>query len=258
APPPPGARPGGPAAPAVRAPPGPARARAQDVLLAAVAQAVAEWTGEREVVLDVETHGRADLFPEVDLSRTVGWFTAVHPVTVAPDRSPGEAGEVGEARETGETGEAGPAATYRTVRALLAGLPAEGLGHGLLRHAASDPAVRARLAARPPATVNVNYLGRAGRLVGGGAPAEGRVLTPLPLAGTGDRGPDNPRPYPLEVSALLIDDRLLVRVRHNAVAHPQTDVQRLLDRVLTGLTAIVSTLATVPAADRAHPLAGGQ
>ncbi|MEU8514568.1 condensation domain-containing protein [Kitasatospora sp. NPDC048722] len=218
------------------------RDRAQDVLLAAVAQAVAEWTGEREVVLDVETHGRADLFPDVDLSRTVGWFTAVHPVTVAPDRS---------------AGEAGPAATYRTVRALLDGLPAEGLGHGLLRHAASDPAVRDRLAAGPPATVNVNYLGRAGRLVGGG-PTEGRALTPLPLAGTGDRGPDNARPYPLEVSALLIDDRLLVRVRHNAVVHPPTEVQRLLDRVLTGLTAIVSTLATVPAADRAHQLAGGQ
>ncbi|MEE1784458.1 condensation domain-containing protein [Streptomyces sp. SP17BM10] len=219
------------------------RDRAQDVLLAAVAQAVAEWTGEREVVLDVETHGRAELFPDVDLSRTVGWFTAVHPVTVAPDRS---------------AGEAGPAATYRTVRALLDALPAEGLGHGLLRYAASDPAVRDRLAARPPATVNVNYLGRAGRLVGGGAPAEGRALTPLPLAGTGDRGPGNPRPYPLEVSALLIDDRLLVRVRHNAAAHPPADVRRLLDRVLTGLTAIVSTLATVPAADRAHPLAGGQ
>ncbi|HEX8852917.1 MAG TPA: amino acid adenylation domain-containing protein, partial [Pyrinomonadaceae bacterium] len=51
-----------------------------EVLLAALAQTFKNWTGKRRLLVDVEGHGREDLFPDVDLSRTVGWFTAIYPV----------------------------------------------------------------------------------------------------------------------------------------------------------------------------------
>ncbi|MFD0395643.1 condensation domain-containing protein [Streptomyces nogalater] len=62
------------------------RTRVNDVLLAALALALARWTGRDRVRLDLEGHGREDLLDGVDLTRTVGWFTTVHPVALdVPD-----------------------------------------------------------------------------------------------------------------------------------------------------------------------------
>ncbi|WP_217129004.1 hypothetical protein, partial [Streptomyces sp. AC558_RSS880] len=57
-----------------------------DVLLGALALAVRQWREARGVdadggvLVDLEGHGRDTDRPDVDLSRTVGWFTRVHPV----------------------------------------------------------------------------------------------------------------------------------------------------------------------------------
>ena len=64
--------------------------RINDALLAALAAAFTRWTGRPSLRLDLESHGRDG---EVDLSRTVGWFTALVPVELdlAGARGPGEA-----------------------------------------------------------------------------------------------------------------------------------------------------------------------
>jgi hypothetical protein len=57
-----------------------------DVLLSALVVAIADWCRRRgrgagsAVLLDLEGHGREEVFAEVDLSRTVGWFTSLFPV----------------------------------------------------------------------------------------------------------------------------------------------------------------------------------
>ena len=57
----------------------------QDILLIAYALAWTEFlgTGDTPIGIDVEGHGRHDdLAPDVDLSRTVGWFTTKYPVAL--------------------------------------------------------------------------------------------------------------------------------------------------------------------------------
>src|SRR5271156_873338 len=57
----------------------------QDILLIAFGLAVAEFlgTGGAPIGIDVEGHGRQEeLAADVDLSRTVGWFTAIYPVSL--------------------------------------------------------------------------------------------------------------------------------------------------------------------------------
>ncbi|MEB3984440.1 condensation domain-containing protein, partial [Mycobacterium sp. 663a-19] len=58
----------------------------QDILLIGLALAVAEWlgTGDAAIGIEVEGHGRhEELAGELDLSRTVGWFTTKYPVSLA-------------------------------------------------------------------------------------------------------------------------------------------------------------------------------
>ncbi len=51
----------------------------RDAMLAALVLALAPWSGDRPLWVDVEGHGRG-AFPDLDTSRTVGWFTARVPV----------------------------------------------------------------------------------------------------------------------------------------------------------------------------------
>src|SRR5262245_63505825 len=56
------------------------------VLLTGLALALAQWCRRRSrgagagVVVDVEGHGREEVWSDIDLSRTVGWFTRLYPV----------------------------------------------------------------------------------------------------------------------------------------------------------------------------------
>ncbi|HWK88466.1 MAG TPA: amino acid adenylation domain-containing protein, partial [Longimicrobium sp.] len=64
-----------------------------DALLAALARTFRRWTDSPALRIDLEAHGREDLFEDVDLSRTVGWFTAIYPLRldVGAAEGPGEA-----------------------------------------------------------------------------------------------------------------------------------------------------------------------
>ena len=60
--------------------PGIYRTQVNDVLLAALGQTLASWTGHDQVLIDCEGHGReTDLISGTDLSRTIGWFTTIYP-----------------------------------------------------------------------------------------------------------------------------------------------------------------------------------
>lgn len=64
-----------------------------DVLLTALVQGVAPWTGRSALLLELEHHGREDFEGALNLSRTVGWFTAIAPIQLAlpSTASPGAA-----------------------------------------------------------------------------------------------------------------------------------------------------------------------
>ncbi len=118
-----------------------------DVLLAALAAAVDDWRGSPGgVLLDVEGHGREEhVVAGAELSRTIGWFTSVHPVHA----------------DVGLADLADPAAAARAVAAVAAHraeAPDGGIGFGLLRHL--HPTAGPVLAALPAPQLEVNYLGR--------------------------------------------------------------------------------------------------
>lgn len=54
-----------------------------DLLLGAFGMAVKKWTGQDELAIGLESHGRERLKNNIDIDRTVGWFTAVYPYIVA-------------------------------------------------------------------------------------------------------------------------------------------------------------------------------
>ncbi|MCB9417790.1 MAG: amino acid adenylation domain-containing protein, partial [Mycolicibacterium sp.] len=122
----------------------------QDILLIAFGLAFKEFLGtDAPIGIDVEGHGRAEelVADEVDLSRTVGWFTAKYPVALS-------LGEI--SWEQVVAGEAPLGAVIKDAKEQLRALP-DGVTYGLLRYLNPDVA----LDAADPA-IGFNYLGRLG------------------------------------------------------------------------------------------------
>ncbi|THC44765.1 non-ribosomal peptide synthetase [Streptomyces sp. A1499] len=174
------------------------RSSIQDVLLTALGLAVRRWRsrpggpaapGEGAVVLDVESHGRHEhLADGADLSRTVGWFTSVHPVRLDAPALPW--------RHITRGGDELAAAVVRTGECLRA-VPDNGLGFGLLRYL--DPRTAPQLAALPAPQLLFNYLGR--------VPVTDEERPWLPLRDDTAPGTSGLRPlsHPLEVNAITQD-----------------------------------------------------
>ncbi len=185
----------------------PAKYRTQinDALLAALAQALAGWTGATALRVDLEGHGREPLFDDVDLSRTVGWFTTQFPVVVDP----------------GETGEAGRA--LAAVKEQLRRVPGRGIGYGLLRWLADDPTAERALRAAPPAEISFNYLGQ----LDGSAVAGGSRFRPAPERPGPLRSPRSHRTHLLEVSGLVAGGCLRMTLEYSANLHRRATLERL-------------------------------
>ena len=124
--------------------------RVQDILLIAFGLATARLLGNTgtPIGIDVEGHGRHDeLSTNVDLSRTVGWFTAKYPVALS-------VGGLDWAQVV--AGEAALGAAIKDAKEQLRALP-DGLTYGLLRYANGD----LDLEGCDP-EIAFNYLGRLG------------------------------------------------------------------------------------------------
>ncbi|MCX4587513.1 non-ribosomal peptide synthetase [Streptomyces sp. NBC_01481] len=171
-----------------------------DVLLTALALAVAQWRrgharGRHTALLvDVEGHGREEIVEGTDLSRTVGWFTSLYPVRVDPGPLVWE-----------EVVDGGPALgqALKRVKEQLRSLPDRGMGFGLLRHL--NPETGQQLAGRAVPQLGFNYLGRfpsAGTPVVPGNPAW-RVASETGLLSGAD--PATALAHGLEVNSMVRD-----------------------------------------------------
>ena len=115
------------------------RTQVNDLLLTALARVLSRWSGQHAALIQLEGHGREDLFDGVDLSRTVGWFTSLFPVRLQAD------GELSSA--------------IKSVKEQLRAVPDKGLGYGLLRYLGT-PESREALAGLVPPRITFNYLGQ--------------------------------------------------------------------------------------------------
>ncbi len=202
-----------------------------DLLLAALAQSLSQWTGASHLLIDVESHGRADLFAEqgtgksengefpadVDLSRTVGWFTTVYPLLLELGRSLATPGDL-----------------LKAVKEQCRRTPQQGIGFGLLRHLA-PPAVGDALRNLPQAQVSFNYLGQLDHVL----PETGSIRQATESSGP-NQGPQNRRPYLIDLLARVQDGQLQVAWLYSTALYEQATIMQLAETYQQALQATIA------------------
>jgi non-ribosomal peptide synthase protein (TIGR01720 family) len=105
---------------------------------------LSRWTGQRTISINLEGHGREEIFDDVDLSRTVGWFTSIFPVALNVE----------------DSGKPNWRNLIKSTRRQLRTIPANGFGFGALRYLGTQ-AVQEKLHSngRKP-WISFNYLGQ--------------------------------------------------------------------------------------------------
>ncbi|HEX6292064.1 MAG TPA: amino acid adenylation domain-containing protein, partial [Herpetosiphonaceae bacterium] len=186
-----------------------------DVLLTALVEALAPWTGERRLRLDLEGHGREDLFAEVDLARTVGWFTALYPVLL-------------DLRAV-----TAPGAALTTVKEALRAVPQRGLSYGLLRYLNTSEDTAA-LRTATPVEVRFNYLGQLT------PPSAGGLLRRTTTTLGPEVSAQTPRSHLLDVTGLVVDGALEMRWSYSRQVHEPSTIAALAEAYLQALRALIA------------------
>jgi amino acid adenylation domain-containing protein/non-ribosomal peptide synthase protein (TIGR01720 family) len=116
------------------------QASVEEVLLAALLETLWQWLGKKTLSIELEGHGRENLFADLDVSRTVGWFTTLFPLAV----------------------EANHEMALTAVKSALRNLPHRGLSYGVLRYLSGQSDLQQQLQAVEQRSTGIrfNYLGR--------------------------------------------------------------------------------------------------
>ncbi len=184
-----------------------------DLLLAALARALHHWSGSSSALVDLEGHGREPFAPDLDPSRTLGWFTTLYPVRLDLPEDPS------------------PAEAIKAVKEQLRAVPGHGLGYGLLAYADGEAEKRPRAQAE----ISFNYLGQFDQAL----PEE----SPFTLAAE-ERGPERD-PHGLRTHLIQIDGgvsagQLSLEWSFSREIHRAETIRALAEEYIAELSALIA------------------
>ncbi|CRM66399.1 non-ribosomal peptide synthetase [Pseudomonas sp. 58 R 12] len=190
------------------------RTQVNDLLLTALARMLCRWSGHASALIQLEGHGREALFDEVDLTRSVGWFTSAYPLRLTPQAGQGD--------------------SIKAIKEQLRAVPHKGVGYGVLRYLADDVCKRA-MAALPSAQITFNYLGQFDQSFGADA-----LFHPLDESAGLAHDPDAPLPNELSVDSQVYGGELVLRWTFSRERHDQQTIRELADAYLAELRSLVA------------------
>ncbi len=197
------------------------RTQVNDLLLTALARVVSRWSGQRAALIQLEGHGREELFDNVDLTRTVGWFTSLFPVRLQAD------GELADA--------------IKSIKEQLRAVPDKGIGHGLLRYLGPADA-RDALANLAAPRITFNYLGQFDRQFN-----ESALWVPATEGSGQAQDPEAPLANWLTVEGQVYGGELTLHWGFSHEMFETATIQRLADAYAAELKALIDHCCATPA-----------
>lgn len=188
-----------------------------DILVTALGLAMGEVFGLNKLVLTLEGHGRESIGGDEDITRTVGWFTTMYPVSLDMQHQKDMVRQLVEVKES------------------LHRVPNKGIGYGILRYLGNQP-----YNLKPE--IAFNYLGD----FGSGVKAEGGQQL---FAFSGDysgqvSSPLMPRSNVLEVNGMIVSGKISMSITYSHRQFQAASIEKLLLAYQHHLNKLIDKLST--------------
>ncbi|OYV15455.1 MAG: Amino acid adenylation domain protein, partial [Methylococcaceae bacterium NSP1-2] len=180
-----------------------------DLLLTALVQTLSEWSQHTKLLIDLEGHGREDLVGNLDVSRTVGWFTSLFPVLLTN-------------------------ASLPTIKEQLRAVPQKGMSYGWLRYL-NNTDIAQQLAALPTAQVMFNYLGQFDSALSANSP-----FMPLTDASGLNRDVHGLRTHEFEIVSHIANGQLQLTWRYSGERYYKATIAALMQAYQQNLIALIA------------------
>ena len=109
-----------------------------DILLSSLGLALKEWTRQNNILISTEGHGREPILDEMNISRTVGWFTSIYPIILDMNHSDDISYQI------------------RSIKENLRKIPHNGIGYGILKYLSKTGNFKSKITPE----ILFNYLGQ--------------------------------------------------------------------------------------------------
>lgn len=181
-----------------------------DLLLTSLGLSISHWSGLEHIPIHLEGHGREQIFQDMDISRTVGWFTSLYPVVL--HAQPGK--EISDYIKMTKEG--------------LRQIPDKGIGYGIARYLSGG------MPSKLNPEISFNYLGQFDQDL-----QQHRVQLSSYSCGS-DSSENQARPYVLNINGMITDGRLTLTISYSSKQYARETIKRLSETIQSRLRTIIT------------------
>ena len=193
------------------------RTQINDILLTALVQAIGDWTGKYSLCLSLEGHGRENIIEDIDLSRTVGWFTSIFPVHLILETS----------QDLGQS--------LKAIKEQLRAIPNRGIGYGILKYLTAKNDINQLSKPTSEPQISFNYLGQWDNSIN----QQGLFKFAQESVGL-STAPSNTLQHLIDINSQVVDGCLKSYWRYSSNHYQEETVQNVANSFISYLQKIIS------------------
>ncbi len=191
------------------------RTEINDILLTALGMGIKKTFGQDLAAIALEGHGREEILEEIDITRTVGWFTSVYPVLMDISYADDPGRQIKEIKET------------------LRQIPNKGIGYGILKYLTRQ-VNKKEIQFKLEPQISFNYLGQFD------ADVKQKSSFAIAKESTGNsQSLDNKRKYLLDAAGMIANNRLTMTISFNKTHFKPRTISALAHNLETQLKHII-------------------
>ncbi|WP_406620488.1 amino acid adenylation domain-containing protein [Bacillus atrophaeus] len=187
-----------------------------DLLLTGLGIAIHRWTGHEDILIHLEGHGRESIIPDLDISRTVGWFTSQYPVSL----------QIKADQDISQR--------IRTVKENLRKIPQKGIGYGLIKYLSDHP-MASEFIGHPE--ISFNYLGQFDQDFRNGK------IEVSPYSGGEIASDKRPITYALDINGMISNGQLSLAISYCGKQYQRKTMETCADLLKSSLQQVIEYCA---------------
>ncbi|MCH5454748.1 amino acid adenylation domain-containing protein, partial [Bacillus toyonensis] len=185
-----------------------------DIFMTALGMTLEKWTGRQKILVSLEGHGREEINSQIDVTRTIGWFTSMFPVILDMSMTSTISSQINMVKKT------------------LQNIPNKGIGYGILKYL-TDEKNKQNLKCELQPDICFNYLGQLDQ------EKDMNVFSISTLSSGQALNPNSERAYSIDITGAVIKGQLVFDFIYNKFEYEEETMNKLVSNFERNLLGII-------------------